>query len=177
MIGFGGMKNEKLKKKISQQLCIHLSDGELEHIVRLIKENEKSLAPGVDVTQTEPTSVEPIDRNYGNYNIQGIGPNAKTVVNEEGGRQSKTDYAADCVPPLAFARICKVLSEGRNKYGRHNWLHIPNTLEHINKAIMHVYAYLAGDRQENLDPSEHLAHSICRLMFALDLIEREKQNE
>lgn len=93
--------------------------------------------------------------------IPGVGPEAETIVNEKGGKQSKVDYAFDALDPQAMFAMCKVLEEGRQKYGSdENWRKIP-VREHINHAIIHLYAYLAGDKQD-----EHLSHAMCRVHFA-----------
>ena len=118
---------------------------------------------------------EPVD--YGNYNLWGLGPEARVVSTKQGGLQSHTPYAFHAFPPLATARCAKVLAEGLEKYSLNNWINIPNPLHHVGKGIGHCFAFLAGDLQESADPSEHLAHAICRLLFALDLIERKKQDD
>lgn len=101
--------------------------------------------------------------------IQGVGKNEPTVVNEKGGKQSKVHYRFDLVDPLAMFEMCRVLREGAEKYGEWNWRNIP-VHDHLNHLLIHVYAYLAGDTQD-----DHLSHALCRAMFALavDLAERE----
>jgi hypothetical protein len=93
--------------------------------------------------------------------IVGVGEEAPTVVNEKGGKQSKLDYRFDLIdPPAAFA-LAHVLAIGAEKYGEQNWRNI--TLEdNLNHALMHIFAYLAGDTQD-----DHLEHALCRLHFAL----------
>ena len=93
----------------------------------------------------------------------GMGKDTEMVVNCEGGKQSHVPYRMDLVPPEAILEVGKVLSQGAVKYGENNWKLI-KTNEHINHAISHLYAYLAGDMSD-----EHLAHATCRLLFALDI--------
>lgn len=94
--------------------------------------------------------------------IDGVGKDAPILVNEQGGKQSKVNYAFDAVDPLAMFAMCKVLKEGRETHGNdENWRKIP-IKEHLNHLLIHVYAYLAGDQQD-----EHLSHAMCRAMFAL----------
>lgn len=57
-------------------------------------------------------------------------------------------------------RIAKVLQYGAERYAANNWRLIPQE-EHINHALIHIIAHLAGDRQD-----EHLDHALCRLMMA-----------
>lgn len=60
----------------------------------------------------------------------------------------------------ATIRIAKVLQIGADRYEPNNWRLIPEE-SHINHALIHIIAHLAGDRQD-----EHLDHALCRLMMA-----------
>jgi len=60
----------------------------------------------------------------------------------------------------ALTRIAKVLQIGASRYAANNWRLIPQE-EHINHALIHIIAHIAGDRQD-----EHLDHALCRLMMA-----------
>lgn len=97
--------------------------------------------------------------------IPGVGPDSPTVVNERGGKQSRDLYRLDLVPQRGLLAVGKVLAEGAEKYGVDNWRKI-DRWSHLNKALIHVYAYLAGDRTD-----EHLEHAACRLLMALDVPE------
>lgn len=57
-------------------------------------------------------------------------------------------------------RIGKVLQYGADKYEPNNWRLIPQE-SHINHALIHLVAHLAGDTQD-----DHLDHALCRLMMA-----------
>ena len=158
--------------------------------------------------------------------IDGVGQDAEIVVNEKGGKQSKSPMAMHLVDPkflknwaedgkeaceyldendttlidkdeqlrhsiyaaiewiaefmleggksvLTFAideleteiaqqviRIAKVLQIGAERYTANNWRLIPQE-EHINHALIHLVAALAGDTQD-----EHIDHAMCRLMMA-----------
>lgn len=65
---------------------------------------------------------------------------------------------------FAAAEVAKY---GADKYGEtihsRNYTKIP-VEEHINHAIQHLYAYLAGDTSD-----DHLGHAIVRAMFAYDV--------
>lgn len=91
--------------------------------------------------------------------IYGVGPEAETVQNEQGGKQSATPYGFDCLDVGAIFATAKVLEEGRQKYGKGNWLKIPPE-DHANHLLMHVFAWMAGDTSD-----EHLAHAMCRAMM------------
>jgi hypothetical protein len=83
------------------------------------------------------------------------------AVNERGGKQSATIYRFYLMDPAAMFNLAEVLGYGAAKYGIDNWRNI-TTQEHLNHLLQHVYAWLAGDKQDN-----HLGHALCRAMFAL----------
>ena len=155
-----------------------------------------------------------IEDNMGNtIMIEGVGKDAEIVVNEKGGKQSKSPMALHLVDAhflynwaddgeikaltmvsaglynaikhianymmkgnpqsLDFAmisleenniqqltRIAKVLQYGAERYEANNWRLIPQE-EHINHALIHIMAELAGDTQD-----DHIDHALCRLMMA-----------
>ena len=156
--------------------------------------------------------------------IEGVGRDAEIVVNDKGGKQSKSPMALhlvdahflhswavdalktleytdsnDCVcvgNPERYAlylainnialymidcnhqyldaamieleddnirqltRIAQVLQYGAERYQPNNWRLIPQE-EHINHALIHIIAELAGDTQD-----DHIDHALCRLMMA-----------
>lgn len=93
--------------------------------------------------------------------IQGVGRDAPMETLPGGGKQSKVPARLDLMDGVAMMAVGKVLSEGHDKYGKDNWRLIP-TEAHLNKALIHIYAWLAGDRQD-----EHLEHAFCRTMMAV----------
>jgi hypothetical protein len=56
-------------------------------------------------------------------------------------------------------KIAKVLQYGADRYEPNNWRLIPQE-EHINHALIHILAHIAGDTQDN-----HIDHALCRLMM------------
>ena len=56
--------------------------------------------------------------------------------------------------------IAKILQYGADRYAPNNWRLIPEE-EHINHALIHIVAHIAGDRQD-----DHINHALCRLMMA-----------
>lgn len=92
--------------------------------------------------------------------VDGVGPDAPTVTNERGGKQSHVPYRMDLIDGPAILAMSKVLSEGAEKYGEDNWRQIPVS-DHLNHLIVHAYAYLSGDRSD-----DHLTHCMCRALFA-----------
>ena len=102
--------------------------------------------------------------------VLGVAPDAPVVENEHGGKQSDTPYAFHMLPTSAVFGAAEVCAYGAKKYGEtidnRNYVKIP-TEEHVNHAIQHLYAYLAGDTQD-----DHLGHAIVRCMFAYDVAKR-----
>jgi len=102
--------------------------------------------------------------------VKGVEPDAPIVVNEKGGKQSDSPYAFHMITVSSILAAAEVCAYGAKKYGEtigdRNYTKIP-TEEHINHAITHMYAYLAGDRTD-----DHLGHAIVRSMFAYDTAQK-----
>ena len=94
--------------------------------------------------------------------VEGVGKDAATVVNAKGAKQSATLYRMDLLPALASLQVAAVLKHGAEKYGDNNWRDL-TVEDHLNHALIHAYAYLAGDRQD-----DHMGHFACRAMMALE---------
>ncbi|MFB5759002.1 dATP/dGTP diphosphohydrolase domain-containing protein [Paenibacillus medicaginis] len=92
--------------------------------------------------------------------VLGVGKDAPTVTNEQGGKQSQVLYRFDLLDPKAMFEMTKVLKYGAEKYGTDNWKKI-DVSDHLNHLLIHIYAYLAGDTTD-----DHLSHIMCRAMFA-----------
>lgn len=97
--------------------------------------------------------------------IDGVGPDVPIAINEHGGMQSETPYGFHLFAPLAEFAKAAVMAEGAKRYARDNWRKI-DIDDHLNHLLQHIFAYMAGDRQEN-----HLAHAHCRAMMASELEE------
>jgi hypothetical protein len=95
--------------------------------------------------------------------VAGVGKDAPTVENERGAKQSATLYRADLLPPAATLAVAAVLKHGAERYGEDNWRGIP-VADHLNHALIHALAYLAGDAQD-----DHLEHFACRALMALEI--------
>lgn len=92
-----------------------------------------------------------------------VGPEAPTVTNAAGGKESHTGRRMDLIPPRAILKVAEVLHHGAEKYGEDNW-HKLSLATCLNHALIHVYAYQSGDRSD-----DHLGHAACRLLMALEL--------
>lgn len=97
----------------------------------------------------------------------GLSPDAPVEENENGGKQSVVEGLFTEIPPLAMFELAKVMEHGAKKYAPKNWHNIP-VESHVNHALMHLFAWLAGDRQE-----KHLTHVLARAAMAVELEEME----
>ena len=94
--------------------------------------------------------------------IDGVGPDAPILTNASGGKQSASPYRADLLPPRACLAIARVLKQGVEKLGHDTWRAVP-LRDHLNHALIHLFAFLAGDTQD-----DHLEHAACRLLMSLE---------
>jgi hypothetical protein len=90
-------------------------------------------------------------------------PEPGVVTNELGGKQHALPYRFDLLEPYMMRRVSKVLAEGASRYGDRNWQRIP-LKDHINHAMYHLNEANADVPETRED---HLAHAICRIMFAM----------
>ena len=61
----------------------------------------------------------------------------------------------------ALIEVSRVLEYGARRYSRNNWRLIPFE-DHLNHALIHLYAYKLGDTQD-----DHLEHALTRVMMAV----------
>jgi hypothetical protein len=102
--------------------------------------------------------------------------NQATPVEEEilpsGSRQSKELRGYIYLPFEPLKLVAAVRHYGVLKYGENNHLGIPVN-DHLDHAIAHIYKYKEGFPSEHSlvshDSVEHLAHAICRLIFAMQV--------
>ncbi len=102
-------------------------------------------------------------------NIEGVGPDEPKIVHENGAGESLSPYRFDLLPAMALADVAKVMAAGAEKYGVDNWKALPPE-SHLNHAMQHIFAYIAGDTQEG-NVIEHARHAATRILFWLDVLE------
>lgn len=102
-------------------------------------------------------------------NLKGVSPDAEIVTNENGGQQSKVEYAFHLMDYEAMFALAHTLQVGETRYARDNWRKIPAE-EHFNHMIIHAIAYLSGDTQD-----DHLAHMFCRAMMMYATAKEEER--
>jgi len=96
--------------------------------------------------------------------IEGVGKDAPIHRHESGGLESKP--AGEFVrsfPAKAILNLAKVIQHGIDRYAPNNWRLIPRAA-HLNHALIHMFAYIAGDDQD-----DHLGHVLCRIAMAIEL--------
>ena len=109
-----------------------------------------------------------------NFNFDWEHRKQETVYNDKGAGQSKVHRDWTLIPWNAMAVVEQVLSKGAEHYGRENWKGIP-VPEHVQHLIEHAIAsYQCSD--DTLLEIEHLSHTVCRALFALELLVEEVQN-
>lgn len=97
--------------------------------------------------------------------IENIGPDTPIATNEKGGQQSETPYRFDLIDGKAEFVLAGVLGYGATRYAVNNWRLI-SLQDHLKHALQHIFAYFAGDRQD-----DHLGHAYCRIHFAVAMRE------
>lgn len=98
----------------------------------------------------------------------GLSPDAPTVQNEQGGLQSATAGRFDLIPPKSMFRLAAIMEHGAKKYSKNNWKLI-DIDSHVNHALQHLFAYMAGDSQD-----DHLGHALARASMAVELEEEQR---
>lgn len=108
---------------------------------------------------------------YAKKEIAGVGPDAPTEVKANGAKQSASPYRIDLLPAKASLHVSQILAEGAKKYGENNWRGL-TVADNVNHALVHFFAYLAGDTSD-----DHLGHAATRALFALELFLTKEYND
>lgn len=119
-------------------------------------------------TFTIHATLKTVETPYGTVHVNpGYDRNDDVVTNNQGGKQSRVDYAFTELEPDMLLRVTQVLHKGKAKYGAKNWRQIPYE-DHLNHIAYHWTMLHAQDTSE-----DHLANIICRAMFAIYMKERQ----
>lgn len=77
----------------------------------------------------------------------------------------------ELLPPNAIVELAKVMTEGAEKYGAHNYL---GGMEHgrlIGAALRHIFKHLSGENIDELG-TLHLANAAVDLLFVIEYMQR-----
>lgn len=78
--------------------------------------------------------------------------------------------------PKVLTTLGTILGFGAKKYKADSWRHVPHGVARYEAAALrHLLAHASG---EKLDPESglpHICHSICNLMFVMELMEEGKE--
>ena len=147
--------NEKGGKQSKSPMAMHLVDPKF---LETCAQNKASVFEYCD--ESGGTCVEDEDMEiHGCYKaIEHIAQYMQNGVEFE--LQMAMD-SLDCEELQQIISIAKILQYGAERYAPNNWRLIPEE-EHINHALIHLVAHIAGDKQD-----DHINHALCRLMMAM----------
>ena len=70
------------------------------------------------------------------------------------------------IPEEVLVEVLKVLDFGNTKHPGENWKK-QSEITHLWHALGHIFHYLFIGKKDEETQCSHLAHAICRLMFAM----------
>lgn len=86
-----------------------------------------------------------------------------------GGKKHDTDKPPlSLVPSSLLLEMAKVLAQGADKYGEHNWRQGIHMSRLISAAMRHILAFNEGEDLDKESGLPHLAHAACEIAFALE---------
>lgn len=119
---------------------------------------------GATVEDYKSTSVTENDAKVVSTSTFKLDPDSERVDYASGAQRSAAvkHFRYDLIHPLFAKALARVLAEGAEKYGEHNWelgFPISSLTNHL---FAHLYDFMSGDRSE-----DHLGHAACNMMFLL----------
>lgn len=104
--------------------------------------------------------------------VESVGKDQPIIEKENGYRTSEVPYDFVSMGPNALLAMAAITYEGAKTHGVNNWLG-GDVNDHLNKALTHIYAHLAGDTSD-----DHIGHGAWRMHAALEIYLRNaKTNE
>lgn len=101
-----------------------------------------------------------------------------TVSVTDGVKYDKDKPKWSLLPFKALAEVVDVLTYGARKYAPDNWKKVPNArARYIDAAFRHFTTYINGEKNDSETGLNHLAHTICCLLFLLAFDKGEHRGE
>ena len=102
--------------------------------------------------------------------LDGVGRDTPIVEHANGYKSSATPYRMDLMPGAALLHLANIMRYGAETHGENN-RKSGSIEDHLNKALIHLFAFLDGDEQD-----DHLGHAAWRTMAALETrLQRDRQ--
>lgn len=80
----------------------------------------------------------------------------------------KPDY--DLLPSFSLEEVVKVLTVGKEKYEKNNWVFVNDAQSrYFSAAMRHLWAWRRGELNDPESNLNHLSHSICCILFLLEM--------
>jgi hypothetical protein len=81
------------------------------------------------------------------------------------------------VPWEVFAPTVKVLTQGAEKYSKHNWQLCEDTDRYKDALFRHLMAYMSGEKTDEESGQPHLNHVICNCLFLAWFDKQEEKDK
>jgi len=69
----------------------------------------------------------------------------------------------------ALEQVADVMNYGAKKYDRKNWSKCEDKERYISASLRHISSYLNDDKTDSESGLSHLAHSVCSLLFVIEM--------
>ena len=154
----GAMKQKQYIKTLTEDEFRELEKELMEDKKVDMPTSSTTFIPSADIVLVE--LARKAYRGVDGVSVDGVSPDQPIVINDKGGAQSDSPYRMDLLDGPATLDLGKRLAYGAKRYKPNNWRKIPID-DHLNHALVHIYAYLSGDTTD-----DHLSGAQARIHFA-----------
>ena len=99
------------------------------------------------------------------------GPKKVTMETLVGIKHDSDKPDMSLLSSFSINELAKVLSFGKEKYAAHNWRKGIQISRLIAAAQRHMFAFNGGEDKDPESGLSHLAHAMCCMMFAIEMME------